>query len=42
MKPPRPSEMWLAHLAGVCVTGALLCGAAALAAAVAHRLVSLL
>ena len=42
MKPPRPSEMWLAHLAGVCATGALLCGAAALAAAVAHRLVALL
>ncbi|MET3180982.1 UNVERIFIED_ORG: hypothetical protein ABIC43_004148 [Variovorax guangxiensis] len=42
MKPPRPSEMWLAHLAGVCATGIMLCGAAALAAAVAHRLAALL
>lgn len=38
MKPPRPSEMWLAHLAAVCVTGALLCCAAVLSAAVMHRL----
>jgi hypothetical protein len=41
MKPPRPAEMRLAHLAGVCVTGALLCGAAVLAAALVHRLAAL-
>lgn len=41
MKPLRPSDMWLAHLAGVGVTGALLCGAAALAAAVVHRIAGL-
>ncbi|MET3460618.1 hypothetical protein [Variovorax atrisoli] len=40
MKPPRPSEMWLAHLSAVCLTGALLCSAAALTAAVLHRLVA--
>lgn len=38
MKPPHPSEMWLAHLAGVCATGVLLSGATVLAVAVVRRL----
>lgn len=40
MKPPRPSDMWLAHLASVGVAAVLLCGLAALAATVVHRLVA--
>ncbi|CAA2106183.1 hypothetical protein [Variovorax paradoxus] len=40
MKAPRPSELWLAHLASVGAMAVLLCGLAALAAAVVRRLVS--